>query len=130
MPIEHLPYSGESPQDRFAYQRYLNDTARGKSLLQLTAMANAVTPWVRQSWSPRTFTAILTPMGEFDEVVCNVSYHFNEHGAKFGNIEAMTQAAQAYFRSNRHEAKLQPEGILKLPKGTFELDGRIITFHP
>ena len=130
MPIEHLPYSGESPQDRFAYERYLNDKARGKTLLQLTAMASAVTPWVRRSWSPRTFTAIMTPVGEFDEVVCNVSYHFNEHGARFGSIENMTRAAQEYFTSNRGDAKLLPEGILTLPKGKFELDGRIITFHP
>jgi hypothetical protein len=40
----------------------------------------------------------------------------------------MTQAAQQYFKQNRHLAVLS-SGILKLPDGLFEQDGRIITFH-
>ena|SRR5437660_5762382 len=133
MPIERLPYSGESPQDRFAYQRYLYELReRGKSLLQLTTVASEITPWIRQSWSPRTFTGVVTSAGEFDALVCNISYHFNKRaieGGGFASITSMTLEAQQHFRANRQHAELQPNGTLKLPKGTFEMDGRIITFH-
>jgi hypothetical protein len=130
MSVEQLPYKGESSKDRFAFQKYANDIARGKSLLQLTATAKALGPDVRQSWSPRTFTGVITPVGQFDEVVCNVSYHFNKHGAKFGTIGKMTRAAKDYFKRNRQHAKPGGDGTLKLPHGTYEPDGRIITFHP
>jgi hypothetical protein len=130
MAVEHLEYRGESPQDRFAYQRHLDSVARGKSLLQLTAMAPAMTPWIRASWSARSFTKVMTPVGEFDEVVCNISYHFNKHGAKFGSIFNMTRAAQTYFKENRKVATLRPGGIMELPYGLFEQDGRIISFYP
>ena len=132
MPIEHLPSGGESPQDRFAYQRYLDDVARGKGLLQLTAVAREVTPWIHQSWSPRTFTPVLTPEGNFDEVICNVAYHFHRHGANngFASVAMMTMAARNYFRANRGNAKPQPDGTLLLSLGRFEMDGRIITFYP
>lgn len=133
MPIEHLPYRGESPRDRYAYQKYLYELReRGKSLLQLNEVTRELTPWIRQSWSPRTFTAVMTSAGEFDAVVCTISYHFNKRsveGGGFASITSMTLEAQQYFRANRHQAELQPNGTLKLPKGTFEKDGRIITFH-
>jgi len=128
MLLEHLEYRGESPQDRFAFQRYQNEIERGKSLLQLTAMAAAVTPWIRQNWSPRSFTRVTTPAGEFDEIVCNVSYHFNKHGAKYGSIYNMTTAARQYFQENQHSGIRQPDGTLRFPRGIFERDGRIITW--
>jgi hypothetical protein len=37
--IETLPYSGESPQSRFAFERYMDDVKRGKGALQLKAVA-------------------------------------------------------------------------------------------
>jgi hypothetical protein len=126
--IEHLPYRGESPSDRFAYERYRDEIKRGKSLLQLMAVQKSITEDIRKSWSARTFTAVDTPQGVFDDVVCNISYHFNKHGARFGTIAAMTRAAQRYFMENRQQAKLE-FGILKFPnKSKFETDGRIITF--
>ncbi|PYP91723.1 MAG: hypothetical protein DMG65_06665 [Candidatus Angelobacter sp. Gp1-AA117] len=128
MCVEHLPYRGESPKDNFAFQRYRDEIARGKSLLQLTSMAAAVTPWVRQNWSSRTFTKVVTPAGEFDDLICNVSYHFHKHGAKLGSISNMTQVARDYFKTHRHLATLRPDGTLELPGGLFELDGRIITW--
>lgn len=130
MPLEHLPYKGESSKDRLAFKRYADDVVRGKSLLQLTATAKAFTPGLRQSWSPRSFTGVVTPVGEFDEVICNVSYHFNKHGAKFGTVGKFTRAAKDYFKRNRQRAKPQGDGTLKLPHGTYEQDGRIVTFHP
>jgi hypothetical protein len=125
--IEHLPYQGESASDRLAYQRYLDEIKRGKSLLQLIAVQKALTSEIRQSWSARSFTPVQTSQGIFDDVVCNISYHFNKHGAKYGSIANMTQEAQKYFKQNRQLA-VQSSGILKLPHGSFEQDGRIITF--
>ena len=90
---EYLPYRGESPQD-LAYERYLADVKRGKSFLQLKAVASQMTPDIRRSWSARSFTAVSTPEGEFDAVICNVSYHFHTHGHKYGSIRFMTQHAQ------------------------------------
>ena len=127
-PVERLPYQGESASDRQVYENYLKDVKRGKSLLQLMAAKKATTPQIRSSWSPRSFTAVQTPEGIFDDVICNISYHFNKHGAPYGTVAAMTLAAQQYFRQNRHQAELN-QGILKLPRGTFEPDGRITTFH-
>src|ERR1700756_3946383 len=117
--VERLPYQGESADDRTAYESYLKDLQRGKSLLQLIATKKATTPEIRSSWSARSFTAVQTPQGIFDDVICNISYHFNEHGAPWGTVAAMTFAAQQYFRQNRHEAKLV-NGLLKLPLGSFE----------
>jgi hypothetical protein len=92
------------------------------------AVQKEVTSEIRQSWSARSFTPVQTSQGIFDDVVCNISYHFNKHGAKYGSVVIMTQAAQQYFKQNRHLAVLS-SGILKLPDGLFEQDGRIITFH-
>jgi hypothetical protein len=126
--VERLPYQGESPSDRSAYEKYLEDIKRGKSLLQLLAAKKATTPQVRRNWSPRTFTAVQTPNGIFDDVICNISYHFNKHGARYGTVAMMTNAAQQYFMQNRHQAVLSA-GILRLPGGLFEMDGKIITFY-
>ena len=63
---EHLPYSGESSQEYKVYLRYLADVERGKSLLQLTAVAMEITPAIRREWSARTFTGVVTPEGEFE----------------------------------------------------------------
>jgi hypothetical protein len=68
---EHLPYNGESAQDRLAYDRYLADAKRGKTALQLKAVAEQLTPDLRRSWAPRSFTGISTSVGEFDAIVCN-----------------------------------------------------------
>jgi hypothetical protein len=127
-PVERLPYQGETASDRLAYENYLQDVKRGKSLLQLIAAKKATTPQIRKSWSARSFTAVQTPQGIFDDVICNISYHFNKHGAPYGTVAAMTLAAQQYFRESRHLARLE-NGILKLPRGNFEPDGRIITFY-
>jgi len=125
---ELLLYGGESPQDRLAYQRYLSDVQRGKSLQQLKAVAEAITPEIRRSWSPRSFTAIKTSEGSFDEVVCNISYHFQKHGQKYGTIAKMTDEALRLFRDRRVDAKLR-SGLLQFPDGSlFEIDGRIVTF--
>ncbi len=70
---EHLPYRGESPADRLAYTRYLDEIQRGKSLLQLLSVRDAVTPEISRSWSPRSFTPVQTSEGVFDAVVCNIS---------------------------------------------------------
>ena len=127
-PVERLPYQGESASDRLAYEKYLDDVKRGKSLMQLMAAKKATTPQIRNRWSPRSFTAVHTPQGIFDDVICNISYHFNKHGAKYGTVAGMTQAAQQYFMQNRHQAVLS-SGLLRLPGGVFESDGRIITFY-
>ena len=127
-PVERLPYQGESSTDRAAYQRYLNDVQRGKTLLQLLATKKATTPAIRGSWSPRSFTAVQTPVGIFDDVICNISYHFHKHGAQYRTVARMTQAAQEYFRQNRNKAVLS-SGLLRLPGGIFEQDGRIVTFY-
>ncbi|HEY3974932.1 MAG TPA: hypothetical protein VGM18_18135 [Candidatus Sulfotelmatobacter sp.] len=36
--VERLPYQGESASDRLAYENYLKDVERGKSLLQLISL--------------------------------------------------------------------------------------------
>ena len=95
--MEHLPYKGESASDRLAYERYREEIKRGKSLLQLMAVQKEITPEIRQSWSARSFTPVQTSQGVFDDVVCNISYHFNKHGAKYGSIARMTQEAKKYF---------------------------------
>jgi hypothetical protein len=126
--MEHLPYRGESPSDRFAYELYREEIKRGKTLLQLMAVQKEATPEIRKHWSARSFTPVQTSQGIFDDVVCNISYHFNKHGAKYISVALMTQEAQKYFVANHHAAILS-NGILKLPRGSFEQDGRIITFH-
>ena len=125
---ESLPYNGESAQDRLAYARYLEDVERGKTALQLQAVAAQLTPPIRSSWSSRTFTDVSTPSGDFDALTCNIAYHFQAHGQRYGSIAAFTIEAQRYFRENRQQATLSPHGVFKLPKGTFESDGRIITY--
>lgn len=126
--VEHLPYQGESSSDRFAYERYRDEVKRGKSLLQLIAVQKAVTPEIRRSWSPRTFTPVQTSQGLFDDVVCNISYHFTKHGAKYGSVDQLTHAAQHYFTQNRRLAVVE-SGLFRLPNGSlFEQDGRIVTF--
>ena len=127
--IENLPYSGESPKDPLARDRYLADVRRGKSLLQLKAVADQMTPDIRLSWSARSFTAVSTPEGEFDAVVCNVAYHFHKHGQRHGSIRSMTEHAKQYLLQHRQHAIDNGNGLLKLPDGSlFERDGRIITY--
>ena len=46
----------------------------------------------------------------------------------YGSVAGMTQAAQQYFAQNRTKAVLS-SGLLKLPGGVFEQDGRIVTFY-
>jgi hypothetical protein len=127
---EYLLYGGESPTSRITYQRYLADVLRGKSLLQLKAVAAAMTPEIRQAWSPRSFTRVETSEGGFDAVVCNVSYHFHKHGQKYGTIARMTDEALRLFRERRAEARVRAtDGLLQFPDGSlFEVDGRIVTF--
>ncbi len=93
--LEYLPYKGESSFDRHAYSRYIADIKRGKSLLQLNAVSAEMTPYIRQSWSSRSFGAVSTPDGEFDALICNVSYHFYSHGQNYGNILLMTFQAKS-----------------------------------
>jgi hypothetical protein len=127
---EHLPYCGESSKEHHAYERYLGDVARGKSLLQLMAVAMEITPAIRRDWSARSFTAVVTPEGEFDAVVCNISYHFHKHGQKLGSITQFTQQAKQYFRDHQKEAVDNGHGLLKLPDGSlYERDGRIVTYY-
>ena len=125
---EHLPYSGESAQDRLAYERYLADAKRGKTAVQLRAVADQLTPDLRAKWVPQSFTGVTTPFGNFDATVCNVSYHFHAHGQNYGNIRAYTEAAKHYFDTHGRGAKPDAKGIVKLPKGVFDRNGRIITF--
>ncbi len=127
---EYLLYGGESPQNRVAYLRYLAEVQRGKSLQQLKAVADAITPEIRQSWSARSFTPVQTSDGSFDEVVCNISYHFHKHGQKYGTIQEMTNAALRYFRDNKNQARVRStDGLLQLPNGSlYEAIGKIVTF--
>ena len=92
------------------------------------AVKDQMTTEIRNSWSPRSFTDVKIPSGQFDKTVCNVSYHFHKHGQKYGNIKAYTLAAKKYYEANQGRAKPDGSGILKLPKGTFDKDGKIITF--
>lgn len=125
---EHLPYSGESGQDRLAYDRYLDDVKRGKSALQLSAVATQLTADLRNAWLPRSFTGVSTSAGDFDATVCNVSYHFHMHGQKYGNIRTYTEAAKRYFEQHRGSAVPDPKGLVRLPLGIFDRAGRILTF--
>ena len=126
--IEILPYSGESPQSRRAFEQYLADIERGKGLFQLLAVASQITPEIRAAWSARSFTAVWTMEGEFDATVCNVSYHFHKHGQKYGSITLMTQEAKRYFDQHLRDA-VDYQGMLRMPNGSlYETDGRIITF--
>jgi hypothetical protein len=125
---EHLPYSGESAQDRLAYDRYLADAKRGKTALQLKAVAGQLTPDLRRFWAPRSFTGVSTSVGDFDATVCNVSYHFHTHGQKYGSIRLYTEAARRYFEQNGKSAAADPKGLIRLPLGVFDRAGRIITF--
>ena len=127
-PMEFLPCRGESAQDRLAFDLYLADIKRGKSLFQLKAVASQMTSDIRRSWSARSFTAVSTPEGVFDAVVCNVSYHFHAHGQKYRSIRVMTEKANGYFAQNRQRAVYNGYGLLKLPGGLFERDGRIVTY--
>lgn len=128
--IEMLLNDGEPASCNGAHLRYKLDLLRGKGLLQLQATAADMTPKIRASWAPRTFGRVVTDIGEFDALTCNVSYHFFKHGQRFRSIAAMTDAALAYYSAHRHEAELELEtGLLKFPNGsTFLPNGRIVTF--
>lgn len=125
---EHLPYSGESTQDRLAFDRYLADARRGKTALQLKAVSQQMTPDLRKTWVPQSFTGVSTPEGVFDALVCNVSYHFHRHGQKYGSIRAYTEAAKRYFDQNKRGAAPDSTGLIRLPSGVFDRTGRIVTF--
>jgi hypothetical protein len=126
--VEQMPYRGESAQDRTAFARYIDEARRGKSLLALVAMRNALTPEIRKSWYAGTFTPIETSQGKFDELTCNLAYHFGKHGSKYGSIAGMTEAAKQYFELNKSKAK-PVGGKLKFPNDSiFMPDGRIVTF--
>jgi hypothetical protein len=125
---EHLPYHGESARDRMAYELYLADVQRGKSALQLKAVADQLTPDLRRSWAPRSFTGVSTPVGDFDATVCNVSYHFHAHGQHYGSIRLYTDAAKRYFEQHGRGVKPDAKGLIKLPSGVFDSVGRIVTF--
>lgn len=126
--IEDMPYRGESPQDRFAFAAYMREVERGKSLLGLIAMRDAITPEIRKSWYAGSFTPVQTTQGRFDELTCNLAYHFGKHGEKYGTIAQMTAAAKRYFVENRSKAKLV-NGMLRFPNDSvFTQDGRIVTF--
>jgi hypothetical protein len=66
--VERMPYQGESASDRLAYEKYLDEVKRGKGPMQLMAAKAATTPQIRGAWSPRSFTAVHTPQGIFDDV--------------------------------------------------------------
>jgi hypothetical protein len=130
--IEDMPYRGESPQDRTAFAQYMKDIERGKSLLGLLAMRDALTPEIRKSWYAGTFTPINTTQGTFDELTCNLAYHFSEANiktsGKYTSIAQLTMEAKRYFQQNRAQAKLK-NGVLKFPNGSiFMPDGRIVTY--
>jgi|SRR5579863_4374616 hypothetical protein len=126
--IEYLPYRGESPQDRHAFARYMEEVERGKSLLALIAMRDALTPEIRKAWYEGSFGTIETSQGTFDALTCNLAYHFGKHGEKYATIGNMTAAAKQYFAAHRPKARLV-HGVLKFPNGSiFTPDGRIITF--
>lgn len=126
---EELASHNESPSDRHAFGKYTNDVERGKSLIQLIYTQKAITPWVRSQWSGRSFTAVKTPVGDFDAVTCTISYHFNKHGTRFRSVHEMTIAAVEYLRTHRKSARVTAEGDLKLPRGRFNREGRIVWFE-
>lgn len=125
---EKLLYGGESPENRHAFNRYLEEVNRGKSLLQLQAVAAQITLHIRSCWSARSFTPIITSDGEFDEIICNISYHFHKHGQhRYPDIKSMTEDSVNYFRANRHLARTEGD-LLRFPdRSLYELDGRIVT---
>jgi hypothetical protein len=126
--VEQMPYRGESAQDRHAFAKYLEEVKRGKSLLALMAMRSALTPEIRACWHEGTFGTIETSQGAFDELTCNLSYHFGKHGERYGTIANMTAIAKRYFNDHRAEAR-EENGMLKFPNGSiFTLSGRIVTF--
>jgi hypothetical protein len=126
--FEQLPYSGESAPDRFAYDRYLADAERGKTAMQLQAVAEQMGDDIRHNWFAISFTDVSTPVGHFDAIVCAVSYHYHKHGQKYANIRLYTLAAKRYFLKHQGDVVPNSRGLLKLPKGTFHRDGRIVTF--
>lgn len=130
MPVEpeQLPYSGESAKSALAFKRYLEDAERGKTSLQLLAVSQQITPVIRSSWSGRTFTSVQTPVGLFDPIVCNISYHFHKHGQTFGTILVFTREAKRYFEENRANAVSGEGNLLKLPRGIYEADGRVVSY--
>jgi hypothetical protein len=90
-----------------------------------------MTPEIYRSWSARSFTPIQTSEGIFDEIVCNIAYHFKEHGYKYyENIAQFTHAGVEHFRQFHNVGLVLSDGILDLPKGLYERDGRIISFMP
>ena len=127
--MEHLPYDGQSAQDQLAFAQYRQDLSRGKSHIQLLSVQSQMTDDIRKSWSPRSFTDVQTPIGVFDAVVCNISYHYMKHGDAFVNIADMTRKGRSYFGLHRAAARSIEGGLLKFPNGSvFEADGRIVTF--
>ncbi len=125
---EHLPHSGESAQDRLAFDRYMVDAKRGKTALQLKAVADQLTPDLRNNWAPQSFTGVSTSVGDFDATVCNVSYHFHTHGQKYGSILRYTMAARHYFEQHGQATIADQKGMIRLPMGVFDQKGRIVTF--
>jgi len=77
-PVEVMSYSGQDATDIYAFAAYLEDVQRGKSLLQLSAMAET-DPETQAKWSPRSFTAVEIDGRWFSAVVCNMSYHYHKH---------------------------------------------------
>lgn len=125
---EHLPYGGESARDRCAFDHYLADAKRGKTALQLKAIALQMTPDLRSRWVPQSFTDVVPPEGTFDALVCNVSCQFQMHGQKYGNIRVYTEAAKRYLDQHKGNAVPNAKGLIKLPLGVFDRTGRIVTF--
>lgn len=125
---EQLLYNGESAKSALAFKRYLEDVGRGKSALQLAAVAQHISPEIRRSWSSRSFTSVQTPYGLFDALVCNISYHFHEHGQKYGTVLIFTREGVRYWEENRANAVSFQDNLLKLPRGIYEPDGRIVSF--
>lgn len=127
--MEHLMRGGESSQDRLAYERYLDEVKRGKSLLQLKATADALTPDLRVKWAAQSFTPVQTSQGLFDALTCNLAYHFHKHGQKYGTLRAMTDAALRNFHANRAAGRPTTDGLLRTPDGSlYKPSGQIVTF--
>ena len=116
--VEDLSYRGESSSDVRAFERYREDVQRGKGLLQLLAVKEAVTPEIRKAWSPRTFTSINTPQGTFDEVVCTISYHFQKHGAKYGRFSLTRVRHSSTLRRTRVPRLLQTKVYCNFPRAS------------
>jgi hypothetical protein len=117
MPCEKTEYllsGGESPKDVGAYMQYRLDAQRGKTMLQLKAVAEEVNPEVHTHWSPRSFTPIETDVGVFNAIVCNIAYHFHKHGQTFRTVQRMTDEALRAFREHRHEAVIRADGLLQI----------------